>query len=67
MGAVFSGPPKPKKPTPPPTEEDPAVEEARRKEQLAAQQARGRAATLVTGTQGDTTDPNLGKKTLLGQ
>lgn len=67
MGAVFKGPPKPKKPKPIPTPEDPAVEEARRKELEAAQKARGRAATLLNGTEGDTSEANTAKKRLLGE
>lgn len=70
MGAIFSGPPDPP-PLPPmpaqPTKEDPAVEEARRKELIAAQKTRGRAATLLTGGEGDTTDAPVQTKRLLGE
>lgn len=56
----------PPPPPPPPAVEDPAIEEARKKQLDVASKARGRAATLLTGGQGDTTEAPLGKATLLG-
>jgi len=50
----------------PPTPEDPAVEAARKRAQRAAQNAKGRAATILTGGQGLTGDTPINKKTLLG-
>jgi len=65
----FLAPSTPSVPTPPPAPSmaDPAVEEARRKQIEAQKRAKGRASTILTGGQGDTTTPELGKKTLLGQ
>jgi len=66
MSAVF-GKPSPPPPAPlPPTPEDPAVEAARKRAQRAAQNAKGRAATILTGGQGLTGDTPINKKTLLG-
>lgn len=56
----------PQNPTPP-SMADPAVEEARRKQIEAQKRAKGRSSTILTGGQGDTTAPELGKKQLLGQ
>lgn len=65
MGGVFKKPktPKVEKPVAPSTE-DPAIEEARRAEQLAQQKARGRAATLLTGADGDTAEPTVQRRQL---
>lgn len=67
MSAIFAKPPAPL-PTapPPPTPEDPAVEAARKRAQRAALNAKGRAATILTGGQGLTGDTPATKKTLLG-
>lgn len=60
-------PPSPPPPPPPPSLEDPAVQEARTKAiRDAAAKAKGRAATILTGVEGDTSTPTLGVKTLLG-
>lgn len=50
-----------------PTAADPAVEESRRNALLAAQKQRGRAATLITGGDGDTTEAPIQRKRLLGE
>lgn len=67
MSFFAPSPPRLPPPPPAPSREDPAVEEARRRQVIAARQARGRAATILTGGQGDTSTPELGKKQLLGQ
>jgi hypothetical protein len=68
MSAVFSKPSPPPLPQLPlsPTLDDPAVEEARKGAQIAARNARGRAATILTGGQGLVGDVPVNKKTLLG-
>ena len=68
MGGIFSSPSLPAPPPTPaaPTREDPAVADARRKEQQLATKAKGRRSTLLTGGEGDSSDANLAKKTLLG-
>ncbi len=69
MSAIFS----PIKPTPlppapePPRRDDPEVTEAARRTRLAAAQARGRAATILTGARGLTGDAPAVRKTLLGE
>jgi hypothetical protein len=63
MSAVFSRPSVPPPPPPAlpvPTRADPVVEAARKRAQRAARNARGRAATILTG------DISTTKKTLLG-
>lgn len=50
----------------PPVIDDPAVEEARRRALEAERLRRGRAATILTGNQGVTGDPVVGRATLLG-
>ncbi len=47
--------------------DDAAVEEARRKELIAAQKARGRAASVVTGGSGDTSLAPVATKRLVGE
>lgn len=66
MGGVFSSPKAPP-PVVPPTLEDPAIAQARANQQAADRKAQGRAATVITGGEGDTTEAPLGRKTLLGQ
>lgn len=70
MSAVFSKPPPPPPPPPPaPTRDDPAVEAARKRAVIAARNARGRSATVLTGNRGLTgltSDAPVTKKTLLG-
>jgi hypothetical protein len=66
-GMGGSGPSAPPPPPPTPALEDPAVQEARTKAiRDAASKAKGRAATILTGSEGDTSQPTLGVKTLLG-
>lgn len=68
MSAIFSKPatPTPLPPPPPPTRDDPAVDAARKRAQIAARNAKGRAATILTGGQGLSGDAPAHKKTLLG-
>lgn len=69
MSAIFSrpAPPTPLPPPPPvPSRADPAVEAARKRAQIAARNAKGRAATILTGGQGLSGDAPANKKTLLG-
>lgn len=69
MTGVFSSSPRPAPAPPPPapSKDDPAVEEARRKELIAAQKAKGRAASILTGGEGDTSAAPVEKKRLLGE
>ena len=68
MSAIFSSPKPPPLPPPPelPEPADPKVEEARKRAQIAARNAKGRAATILTGGRGLTGDAPVNKKTLLG-
>ncbi|HYC65142.1 MAG TPA: hypothetical protein VEC14_10460 [Reyranellaceae bacterium] len=50
----------------PVTREDPAVASAREKELELARKVKGRSSTILTGAMGDTSQPTLGRKTLLG-
>jgi hypothetical protein len=69
VGVLF---PKPKPiptnaPAPkPPGITDPLTRDEADDERTAAAEAAGRASTIMTGGQGDTSTPTLGKKTLLG-
>ena len=59
-------PPPPPTPIAPPTRDDPRVNEeatALRRRRLAM---KGRKSTILTGSMGDQTEANIGKKTLLG-
>ena len=59
-------PPPPPTPIAPPTRDDPRVNEeasALRRRRLAM---KGRKSTILTGSMGDETEANIGKKTLLG-
>ena len=59
-------PPPPPEPIAPPTRDDPRVNEeasALRRRRLAM---KGRKSTILTGSMGDETEANIGKKTLLG-
>jgi hypothetical protein len=49
-----------------PTLTDPAVQLAAQQQQFAGQQAAGRASTILTGGQGDTSTLTTNKKALLG-
>lgn len=49
-----------------PTMSDPEVDEAQRKEREAQLRARGRASTIATSGQGDTSRPSLARRVLLG-
>lgn len=48
----------------PPSRVDPSVIQSEERERI--RRRRGRAATLLTSSQGDPTAPNVGVKTLLG-
>lgn len=67
MSFFAPSPPSVPPPPPPPTRADPTVEEARRREALAARQARGRAATILTGGEGDQSPVPAIRKSLLGE
>jgi hypothetical protein len=62
MSGLFSSP----KPAPVPTITDPAVQAAASAQRMAAAQAGGRAATILTSGLGDTSTPTTAKKALLG-
>jgi len=66
MSALFSKPPKP--PTPPAPAPAPSIDEARQRQQAQDVLAgrKGRAATILTGAQGDLSTPPTAVKTLLG-
>ena len=71
MGQMFGGGPDlPPPPPPPPKLDDPSVIEARRKQRLADLERRGRAASILTPTQGlgapNVAQPRAGAQ-LLGQ
>ncbi len=68
MSAIFSKPSPPALPPlpPPPEPADPDVEAARKRALAAARNAKGRAATILTGGQGLSGDAPVNKKTLLG-
>ena len=66
MGGIFSSPSVPPA-TPAPSLDDPAIAAARKAEQAAAQKARGRAASLLTGGLGDTSEAPTTRKRLLGE
>lgn len=71
VASIFSGPSKAAAPaavyTPPPTQADPSVQAAARAQAVATANAAGRESTLLTGGQGDTSQPSIASKTLLGQ
>jgi hypothetical protein len=63
----FGNSPKaPPPPTPPPTMADPSIAEAARKERLSRKRRGGIKDTILTGGLGDTSDPSLDQKRLLG-
>jgi len=72
MGFLMPKMPSPPPPPPPPAE-PPAYNDKARAEEIAAQQAeirrkrKGRASTILTGSQGLTEAETLQKKTLLGE
>lgn len=69
MGSLFgspSPPPPPPPPPPAPTLAAPDVQAAARQQAIDAAQADGRAATMLTGPNGDTSPAPVAKKTLLG-
>jgi type IV secretory pathway VirB10-like protein len=66
-GGGKSAPPPPPPPPPPPTVEDPAVKEASDEQRRRIRLASTNENTILTSTEGDTTNPNLKKKTLLGE
>lgn len=59
-------PKKPKAPPKVPEAADPEVERARAEQRLRAKRRLGRNRTILTSGLGDTTEPTLEKKTLLG-
>jgi len=66
--SMFSGPPKvtPMAPPAAPTVTDPSVQAAAQAQATAMAQSAGRASTILTSGQGDTSQANVAKKTLLG-
>ena len=69
MGGLFGGGPKIPTPAPVipvPTLSSPSVLAAEQAQAAATAQAAGRASTLLTGPQGDTSTTAVAKKTLLG-
>lgn len=68
MTGIFSSPKRPKAPDPiDDTAIKEAEEEAKRKERLLQQKKAGRAATILTGSQGVSDATFVKRKTLLGQ
>lgn len=71
VSGIFGGPsskaPLPPTPTPAPTTDSAAVQAAAEAERRRRLNATGRSKTIVTGSLGDTSTANVGKKTLLGQ
>ena len=64
----MGGKPKAPKPAPPPPKpEDPEIEEARALERQRLKRRRGRLATILTSALGDSSQPNVARKTLLGE
>ena len=62
-----SSPPQlPPAPPPPPSPEDPEVLEARRQAQVRERRRRGRAATIIAGTEPQTTQAPIQQARLLG-
>lgn len=59
-------PPLPPAPPPPPKPTDPNVTRAKRDERRRAAGAIGRGSTILTGSQGLTTEASTARKTLLG-
>lgn len=66
MSALFTRPPLPPPPPPAPSRADPSVEEARKRAGIAARNARGRSATILTGDRGLPGSAPVARKTLLG-
>lgn len=68
MSGVFSKPTIPTPPTPPAPTPAPTVDTARQAQQAQDKMAgaKGRAATILTGSQGDLAAPTTGTKQLLG-
>ena len=66
MGSFFSKPDMPPPAAPPPTPEDPEIEKERRRKRLAAKQRKGRASTLLTSGEGDTSPTPAPVRKLLG-
>jgi hypothetical protein len=66
FGGAPAAPKLPPPPPPVPTIEDPAVTAAAEQARIAAEKRKGRAATLITGGQGDTSTPNIARPEALG-
>lgn len=68
MASLFSAPKMPPVPTAitAPSVTDPSVAQAARDQATAAAQAAGRASTIATSGQGDTSTPDTARTTLLG-
>jgi hypothetical protein len=68
MGGIFDSPKVPAAPTPPAPTPAPTIDAARQaqpaQDKMAGRQ--GRAATILTGSQGDLAAPSTGTKQLLG-
>tara|TARA_R110001599_G_scaffold171353_1_gene362428 strand:+ start:442208 stop:442417 length:210 start_codon:yes stop_codon:yes gene_type:complete len=67
---IGGSPKAPAAPKPPPavvTQEEQAVVDSRDRERLRRQRAAGQSSTILTGSEGVTTDAPVTKKTLLGQ
>ena len=68
MAGLFSSPSVPAQPqAAPPSVADPSVQAAAAAQRAQMAQAAGRASTIFTSGQGDTSTPVIGRKTLLGQ
>jgi hypothetical protein len=69
LGGIFGGAPKPKPlpPVPEPTP-TPTIDEAKTQQQASdeIERRKGRAATMFTSAQGDTSKPKLGAAQVLG-
>lgn len=67
-GESNQSPPPPTPAPPPPTVDDAAAKaQEKAKADSLARQSQGRASTILTSGQGDTTSPIVKKKTLLGE
>ena len=70
MGGMFGGggsPAPAPPPLPPPTQDDPSVQAKIDEEKRRLAAAHGRASTVLTTGEGDTSTPEIKKKSLLGE